>query len=276
MALRRYKPRSAARRFYSVLDFKTDLTGVEPQKSLLVPLKRKGGRNNVGRITSRFRGGQHKRHYRLIDFKRDKDNIPARVDSIEYDPNRTTYIALLTYDDGEKRYILAPHLVKKGEKIISGDNVDIKVGNCLPLKNMPAGTFVHNIEMRPMKGGQLARSAGSYAQLLGYENGYAILRVPSGEVRHVLETCRATIGIASCVEHENILIGKAGRSRYKGRRPHNRGVSMNPVDHPHGGGEGKTSGGRHPVSPWGQGAKGLKTRNSKRTDRFIVRRRKQK
>ena len=276
MALRRYKPRSAARRFYSVLDFKTDLTGNDPEKSLLVKLNRKGGRNNRGRITSRFRGGQHKRHYRLIDFKRDKDNIQARVDSIEYDPNRTAYIALLAYEDGEKRYILAPHLMKKGEKIISGDSVDIKVGNCLPLKNMPVGTFVHNIEMRPQKGGQMARSAGSYAQLLGYENSYAILRVPSGEVRRVLETCRATVGVVSAVEHENILIGKAGRSRYMGRRPHNRGVSMNPVDHPHGGGEGKTSGGRHPVSPWGQGAKGLKTRNCKRTDSFIVRRRKQK
>ena len=273
MALRRYKPRSPARRFYSVADF-SELTTDKPHKPLLQCLTSTGGRNNRGRITSRFRGGGVKRKYRIIDFKRDKDGVSARVATIEYDPNRSAYLALLNYEDGEKRYILAPHLLKQGEVLSSGEKVEIKVGNCLPLKNMPEGTFIHNIELRPGKGGQIARSAGGYAQLLGRENEYAILKLPSGEVRKVLETCRATIGIVSNTEHENILIGKAGRVRYFGRRPHNRGVSMNPCDHPHGGGEGKSKGGNHPVSPWGQGAKGFKTRNNKRTDKFIVRRRK--
>ncbi|HLD73451.1 MAG TPA: 50S ribosomal protein L2 [Bdellovibrionota bacterium] len=273
MALRRYKPRSPARRFYSVADF-AELTTDKPHKPLLEPLTSTGGRNNKGRITSRFRGGGVKKKYRILDFKRDKDSVTARVAHIEYDPNRSAYIALLYYADGEKRYILAPHLLKQGEVLSSGEKVEIKVGNCLPLKNMPEGTFIHNVELRPGKGGQIVRSAGGYAQLLGRENEYAILKLPSGEVRKVLETCRATIGIVSNTEHENILIGKAGRVRYFGRRPHNRGVAMNPCDHPHGGGEGKSKGGNHPQSPWGQYAKGFKTRNNKRTDRFIVRRRK--
>ncbi len=273
MGLRNYKPRSAARRHYSVHDF-AELTTQKPQKSLLEPLPSTGGRNNRGRITSRFRGGGVKRMYRVIDFKRGKDNIPAKVVSIEYDPNRTAFLALLNYADGEKRYILAPHLIKKDEEVLSGEAVDIKVGNSLPLKNTPMGTFVHNIEMRPGKGGQLVRSAGGYAQLLACEGGYVSLKLPSGEVRKVLENCRATIGIVSKVDHENIRWGKAGRIRYLGRRPHNRGTSMNPCDHPHGGGEGKTSGGGHPVSPWGQPTKGYKTRNNRRTDKFIVRRRK--
>ncbi|MBI2608260.1 MAG: 50S ribosomal protein L2 [Deltaproteobacteria bacterium] len=275
MGLRKYKPTSDARRFYSVPDF-AELTGDKPQKSLLRILKSTGARNNRGRITVRFRGGGVKRKYRFIDFKRNKDNVPATVASIEYDPNRSAYIALLHYSDGEKRYILAPHLIKKGEKVLSGDKVDMKVGNTMALKNIPEGTFVHNIEMRPGKGGQIVRTAGGYAQYLGREGGYAILKLPSGEVRKVLETCRATVGVVSKVDHENIQWGKAGRMRYLGRRPHVRGTAMNPVDHPHGGGEGKTSGGRHPVTPWGQPTKGYKTRNNKRTNKFIVRRKRGK
>ena len=247
----------------------------EPEKSLLEPLPKTGGRNTYGRVTVRFRGGGHKRLYRIIDFKRNKDNIPAKVAAIEYDPNRSANIALLHYADGEKRYILAPLGLKVGDEIMSGEEVEVKVGNCMPLKNIPLGTIVHNIELRPGKGGQMARAAGAFAQVMAKEGGYVHLRLPSGEIRMVHENCRATIGQVGNIDHENVTIGKAGRSRWLGRRPHVRGVAMNPVDHPMGGGEGRTHGGRHPCSPWGQLAKGLKTRGKKPSDKFIVRRRKE-
>jgi large subunit ribosomal protein L2 len=260
----------------SVASF-AEITRSEPERSLTGPLKRSGGRNNLGRITVRFRGGGHKRLYRIIDFKRTKDGIPAKVASIEYDPNRTARIALLTYQDGEKRYILAPVGLKVGDKVTSGENSEIRVGNCLPLRSIPVGTTIHNIELRPGKGAQMVRSAGMSAQLLGKEGQYATLRLPSGEIRRVHRDCRATVGQVSNVEHENISIGKAGRSRWFGRRPHVRGVAMNPVDHPLGGGEGKTSGGRHPCSPWGQLAKGLKTRKPKKaSSKLILKRRNQR
>jgi large subunit ribosomal protein L2 len=229
-----------------------------------------GGRNNKGQITIRFRGGGHKRLYRVVDFRRDKTGVPARVAAIEYDPNRSARIALLHYVDGEKRYILAPVGLEVGQTVVSGPQADIRPGNALPLENIPAGTTIHNIELRPGKGGQMVRSAGAAAQLVSKEGGMALVKLPSGEVRRVPSNCYATIGQVGNLDHENVSLGKAGRKRWLGRRPHNRGVSMNPIDHPHGGGEGRTSGGRHPVTPWGQPTRGYKTRNNKRTDRFIV------
>ena len=254
-----------------------EITKSTPEESLLRPLHKKGGRNNNGRITSRWIGGGHKRQYRLIDFKRDKDGVQAKVASIEYDPNRSARIALLHYQDGEKRYILAPLGVKVGTAIRSGEGSEIQPGNCMPLRFIPVGTMVHAIEMKPLKGAQMARSAGSAVQLLAKEGDFATLRLPSGEVRIVSRDCRATIGQVGNLEHENVSIGKAGRSRWMGKRPEVRGVVMNPVDHPHGGGEGRTSGGRHPVSPWGQPTKGYKTRKKKNpTSKYILKRRGQK
>ena len=274
MGIKTYKPTSPGIRFVTTLTF-DEITKTEPEKSLVVPLKKTGARNFMGRITVRHRGGGHKRLYRIIDFKRDKDGIPAKVAAIEYDPNRSANIALLHYLDGEKRYILAPNDLKVGDMVVSGPGVEIRVGNALPLKDIPLGTYVHNIELKPGAGGQLARSAGTYAQVMAKEGRYVHLRLPSGEVRMVFEECKATIGQVGNLDHENITIGKAGRSRWLGRRPKVRGVAMNPVDHPHGGGEGKTSGGRHPVTPWGVPTKGYKTRRRKKpSDKFIVKRRK--
>jgi large subunit ribosomal protein L2 len=275
MGIRAYKPTSAGRRFYTVSDFKEITTDV-PQKRLLEPKSSTGGRNHYGRITSRFRGGGHKQQYRIIDFRRNKIGVPARVAEIEYDPNRTARIALLHYADGVKTYILAPDGLKQGDTVLSSRNADIRPGNSLPLGDIPAGTMIHNIEMKRGKGGQLVRSAGSAAQLMAKDGDYAQIKLPSGEVRKIHVLCRATVGQVSNLEHQNISLGKAGRSRWLGRRPHQRGVTMNPVDHPMGGGEGRTSGGRHPCSPWGQLAKGLKTRNNKRTDTFIIKHRKAK
>jgi large subunit ribosomal protein L2 len=272
MAIKSYRPTTSTRRFQTVVA-REEITKQRPEKSLVAGKKRTGGRNSTGAITSWFRGGGHKQSYRLIDFKRDKPGVPARVAAIEYDPNRSARIALLHYRDGEKRYILHPAGLEVGRTVMAGPGADILVGNALPLKNIPAGTVVHNIELRPGKGGQMARSAGTSAQLVSKEGGYALLKLPSGEVRKVLEGCMATIGQVGNLDHENISLGKAGRARWLGRRPHNRGVSMNPVDHPHGGGEGKTSGGRHPVTPWGQPTRGFKTRNNKRTAKWIVSRR---
>lgn len=273
MGIKSYKPTSPGRRFQTVLDF-AEITRKEPEKSLLLPLKKTGGRNCYGRITSRYIGGGHKRLYRIIDFKRDKHGIPARVASIEYDPNRSAFIALLHYMDGEKRYILAPHNLQVGEILMSGENADIKPGNALPLKHIPLGTLIHNIELKKGKGGQIIRSAGTYGQLMAKEGNYAHIKMPSGEVRMVHLECYATIGQVSNLDHENVSIGKAGRSRWLGKNPRVRGVAMNPVDHPLGGGEGKTSGGRHPVTPWGVPTKGYKTRRNKATDKFILKRRK--
>lgn len=275
MALKKFKPTSAGRRFQSSLDF-SELAQVRPEKSLTVGMRSTGGRNNQGRVTSRYMGGGHKRLFRLVDFRRDKMNIPAKVASIEYDPNRSARIALLHYVDGEKRYILAPDGLKVGSEVVSGPAADILPGNALPLRGIPLGTTIHNIELKRGRGGQLVRSAGAAAQLMAKEGGYAQVRLPSGEVREIHVECYATIGQVGNLEHENVSIGKAGRSRWLGRRPHVRGVAMNPVDHPMGGGEGKTSGGRHPTSPWGWKTKGMKTRNNKRTDDFIVRGRKAK
>jgi len=272
MALKQYNPTSPGRRFMTTLDF-SDLTKKRPERALTEPLKKTGGRSSRGRVTIWFRGGGHKKSYREIDFKRDKHNIVAVVAAIEYDPNRSARIALLHYVDGEKRYILAPVGLDVGRKVTSGPEADILVGNSLPLKNIPAGTVVHNIELKPGKGGQMARSAGAQAQLVSKEGEFALLKLPSGETRKVLVDCMATVGQVGNTDHENISSGKAGRTRWLGRRPVNRGVVMNPVDHPHGGGEGKTSGGRHPVTPWGQPTRGYKTRNNKRTDKFIVSRR---
>ncbi len=272
MGIRTYKPTSPGRRFQTVQTF-DDITTSEPHKPLTENLHRSGGRNNHGELTSWFRGGGHKRLYRIIDFKRDKKDIPGKVSTIEYDPNRSARIALVTYADGEKRYILQPLGLKVGDSVVAGDNVDILPGNALPLKNIPLGTMLHNVELKPGKGGQIARSAGSSVQLVAKEGDYASVKMPSGEIRHVAMVCYATVGQVGNLDHENVSIGKAGRSRWLGRRPHNRGVVMNPVDHPHGGGEGKTSGGRHPVSPWGLPTKGYKTRNRKSTDKFIVQRR---
>lgn len=273
MAIKRYKPTSPGRRnqTYSTQE---EVTRKRPEKGLLRSLKKSGGRNTHGRITSRHKGGGHKRLYRIIDFKRDKDGIPARVESIEYDPNRSANIALLHYADGEKRYILAPTGLSVEDKIISGTSVEIKTGNTAPLRSIPLGTAVHNIELNVGHGGQLARGAGSYAQLMAKEGKYAQIKLPSGEVRMVSLDCKATIGQVGNLEHENVRLGKAGRNRWKGRRPHVRGVAMNPVDHPHGGGEGKSSGGRHPVTPWGVPTKGYKTRVKKASDKLIVKRRK--
>jgi large subunit ribosomal protein L2 len=274
MAIRKYKPTTPGRRGSSVADF-AEITRSTPEKSLLRPLPKTGGRNNQGRITTRHIGGGHKRQYRVIDFRRDdKDGINARVAHIEYDPNRTARIALVTYADGEKRYILHPIGLKVGDPVMSSENADILPGNCLPLKNIPLGTMIHNVELKPGKGGQIARSAGSAVQLVAKEGSYASVKMPSGEIRLINIACFATIGQVGNIDHENVSIGKAGRSRWLGKRPHVRGVAMNPVDHPLGGGEGKTSGGRHPVSPWGQPTKGYKTRRNKSTDRFIVTRRK--
>ena len=255
---------------------RADITKQTPEKSLVKGKQRSGGRSSTGRVSSRFIGGGHKQTYREIDFKRNKHGIAAVVASIEYDPNRSARIALLHYVDGEKRYILAPAGLEVGRKVMSGGTADILVGNALPLKNIPAGTVVHNIELKPGKGGQMARSAGTQAQLVSKEGDYALLKLPSGEIRKVAVGCAATIGQVGNVEHENVSLGKAGRKRWMGKRPHNRGVSMNPVDHPHGGGEGKTSGGRHPVTPWGQPTRGFKTRNNKRTNKWIVTRKTKK
>jgi large subunit ribosomal protein L2 len=273
MGIKKLNPTSPARRYQTYLT-NEELSDARPVKGLTVSKRRTSGRNNLGQITVRHRGGGHKRLYRIIDFKRDKTGIPAKVASIEYDPNRSAHIALLNYVDGEKRYILAPTGMKVGQTVLSGPEADIIAGNALPLRNIPLGTEVHNIELRPGKGGQMARSAGSRAQLVAKEGDWAQLRLPSGEIRRVKIECMATIGQVGNIEHENVSIGKAGRSRWMGKRPTVRGVAMNPVDHPHGGGEGKTSGGRNPVTPWGQPTRGYKTRNNKRTDKFIVRRRK--
>ncbi len=274
MALKKYKPITPGLRFRVDVSF-DDITKTEPEKSLLKPKKRTGGRNNMGRITAWQRGGGHKKHYRIIDFKRKKHDIPATVKAIEYDPNRTARIALLFYADGEKRYILAPNGLKVGDQVMSGENAEIKVGNSLPLAKIPPGMAVHNIELFPGKGAQVARSAGSSAQLMAKEGDFALLKMPSGEIRKFRLECYATIGQVGNVEHSNVSLGKAGRSRWLGRRPHVRGVAMNPIDHPMGGGEGKSSGGRHPCSPWGQLAKGLKTRKkNKMSDALIVKRRK--
>jgi large subunit ribosomal protein L2 len=271
MPIRKYKPTSAGRRFMTVSTFE-EVTKAEPEKTLVEPLTRKGGRNNQGRITTRHQGGGHKRQYRLIDFKRLKDGVPAKVAAIEYDPNRSARIALLHYADGEKRYILAPARLRVGDTVESGPAADIKPGNSLPLANIPTGTLVHNLELKPGRGGQLARSAGASVQLVAKEGTYATMRLPSGEMRRVLLTCRATIGQVGNVDHENVSGGKAGRSRWRGKRPTVRGSAMNPVDHPHGGGEGKSKGGRHPVTPWGVPTLGKRTRRKhKESDKLIVR-----
>lgn len=275
MPVKSFKPVTPTRRFQTYLT-RDEVTRDRPEKSLTTGKKRSGGRDAKGLISSRFRGGGHKKSYREIDFRRDKHGVPAVVASIEYDPNRTAHIALLNYADGEKRYILSPTGLEVGRTVTSGPDADILVGNALPLKNIPSGTVVHNIELKPGKGGQMARSAGAQAQLVSKEGPIALLKLPSGEVRKVPVDCMATVGQVGNLEHENVSLGKAGRSRWKGRRPHNRGVTMNPVDHPHGGGEGKTSGGRHPVTPWGQPTRGFKTRNNKRTDRWIVTRKAKK
>jgi len=272
-AVKKVKPTSPGRRFQAYSTYE-EVTSREPEKSLLKPLRKTGGRNVNGRITARHRGGGHKRHYRVIDFKRDKINIPAKVATIEYDPNRSARIALLHYVDGEKRYILAPLNLKVGDTVLSSDTADIQPGNTLPLANIPLGTHIHNIELRLGKGGQIVRSAGTYAQLMAKENRYALIKLPSGEVRMVLLNCRATVGQLGNVVHENIALGKAGRKRWLGKRPKVRGVAMNPVDHPMGGGEGRSSGGRHPCSPWGVPTKGFKTRDKrKKSSRLIVKRR---
>jgi large subunit ribosomal protein L2 len=272
MAIRKYKPTSPGRRFQTCSDF-DEITRTVPEKSLLIPLKRTGGRNCYGRITMRHVGGGHKRRYRAIDFRRDKVEIPAKVAELEYDPNRSSRIALLHYLDGEKRYIIAPSKMDVGDTVVSSEKADIKPGNTMPIKNIPLGSLIHNVEMKIGRGGQLIRSAGTYGQLMAKEEGYAQVRLPSGEVRKILLECKATIGQVGNIDHENISIGKAGRSRWLGRRPKVRGVAMNPVDHPMGGGEGKSSGGRHPCTPWGVPTKGHKTRKNKNTDKYIVKRR---
>lgn len=275
MAVKKFKPTSPALRHKTVMDYSV-LSKRPPEKSLIEPLKKTGGRNNMGRITSRRRGGGHKRRYRRIDFKRDKFGVPARVVSLEYDPNRSAFISLLQYVDGEKRYIIAPHGIREGARLMSGPDASINPGNALPLEKIPPGLFVHNVELVRGKGAQIARSAGAYAQILAKERDHILLRLPSGEVRMVRKECYATIGQASNVDHENVDVGKAGKSRWLGRRPKVRGVAMNPVDHPLGGGEGHSSGGRHPVTPWGKPTKGYRTRGKKLSDKYIVRRRKKK
>lgn len=276
MAVRKLKPTSAGRRFQTVFTFE-EVTRCTSEKSLTVGLPKKSGRNNNGRVTSRRRGGGHKQLYRIIDFKRDKTGIPAKVAHIEYDPNRTARIALLHYVDGEKRYILAPLGLKQGDTVLAGEGADIKPGNALPIAKIPVGATLHNVELHPGRGGQFCRAAGTYAQLVAREGKYALLRMPSGEVRRVLSACFATIGQVGNLDHENVSLGKAGRNRWLGRRPMVRGVAMNPVDHPLGGGEGRSSGGRHPVSPWGMPAKGYKTRDRKKaSSKLIVKRRGQK
>lgn len=272
MAIKSYKPTSAGRRHQTCSTFE-EITSTTPEKSLLVKLKKTGGRNSFGRVTARHQGGGHKQKYRIIDFRRDKRGIPAKVATIEYDPYRSARIALLHYIDGEKRYILAPLDLKVGDTVLSGPEADIKPGNSLPLRSIPLGTIIHNIELKIGKGAQLARSAGTFAQLMSKEGKYSQVKLPSGEVRLILQDCYATIGQVGNIDHENVSLGKAGRSRWLGKRPKVRGVAMNPVDHPHGGGEGRTSGGRHPVTPWGIPTKGYKTRTNKTSDRFIVKKR---
>jgi large subunit ribosomal protein L2 len=272
MALKKFNPTSPGRRFMTHLTF-DEITKAEPEKGLTEPIKRTGGRDSRGRLTVRFIGGGHKRRYRTVDFKRDKPGVPAKVAAIEYDPNRSARLALLHYADGEKRYILWPEGLAVGATVVSGEQADILPGNALPLRAIPVGTMVHNIELRHGKGGQMVRTAGGQAQLVAKEGDYAQIKMPSGEIRKVAVECLATIGQLGNIEHKNVSLGKAGRKRWLGRKPHNRGVSMNPVDHPHGGGEGKTSGGRHPVTPWGKPTKGAKTRSNKRTASFIVKRR---
>ncbi|HLB79242.1 MAG: 50S ribosomal protein L2 [Dongiaceae bacterium] len=275
MALKSYKPTTPGQRQLVIVD-RSELHKGPPVKALTEGLRKTGGRNNRGRMTARRMGGGHKRRYRLVDFKRRKFGVAATVERLEYDPNRTAFIALLRYDDGELAYILAPQRLKAGDTVVSGERVDIKPGNALPLKSIPVGTIVHNVEMKVGRGGQIARAAGTYVQLVGRDSGYALLRLGSGEVRMVRTECMATIGAVSNPDQQNIKLGKAGRNRWLGRRPSVRGVAMNPIDHPHGGGEGRTSGGRHPVTPWGKSTKGKKTRHNKKTDSLIVRRRQKK
>ncbi|GAB5508564.1 MAG: 50S ribosomal protein L2 [Rhizobiaceae bacterium] len=275
MALKKFNPITPGQRQLVIVD-RSGLYKGKPVKGLTVGLSSKGGRNNNGRVTTRFRGGGHKRTYRIIDFKRRKHDVAATVERIEYDPNRTAFIALLKYADGELSYILAPQRLSVGDTVMAAASADVKPGNAMPLSAMPVGTIVHNVELKPGKGGQIARSAGAYAQLVGRDQGMAILRLNSGEQRLVQGSCFATVGAVSNPDHGNINLGKAGRSRWLGRRPHNRGVTMNPVDHPHGGGEGRTSGGRHPVTPWGKPTKGKRTRSNKLTDKFIMRSRHQR
>jgi len=275
MALKKFNPVTPSQRQLVMVD-RSKLWKGDPEKGLTEGLRKTGGRNNTGRITSRFRGGGHKRRYRFIDWTRRKWDVEATVLRLEYDPNRTAHIALIKYDDGELAYIIAPQRLAEGDKVIAGEKTDVKPGNAMQLRNMPVGTIIHNVEMKPGKGGQMARSAGTYAQLVGRDQGYAQIKLASGELRVVRAECMATVGAVSNPDHLNENLGKAGRNVWKGRRPHNRGVSMNPVDHPLGGGEGRTSGGRQPVSPWGQKAKGLKTRTNKATDKYIIRRRKKK
>ncbi len=275
MGIKKFKPTTPSLRFRMIPTFEEITSGI-PEKSLLIPLKKTGGRNNKGRVTARHRGGGHKRFYRIIDFKRDKHGIPARVASIEYDPNRSANIALLHYVDGEKRYILAPNGLKVDDRVVSGENADVRVGNAMAIKNMPLGTSIHNVELFPGRGGKLARSAGTYIQLAAKEGKYAHLKMPSGEVRLVRQDCLATIGEIGNSDHKNISLGKAGASRWRGRRPKVRGVAMNPHDHPMGGGEGRSSGGRHPCTPWGKKTKGLKTRKKRKSNKYIVERRDKK
>jgi len=272
MPIKTYRPTTKTRRFQSTVT-REELTTSTPEKSLVEGLSKSGGRSATGRTAIRFRGGGHKRRYRIIDFKRDKQGVPAKVASVEYDPNRSANIALLHYKDGEKRYILQPVGLKVGMEIMAGPEADILIGNALPLESIPPGTLVHNVELKPGKGGQMGRAAGAEIRLVSKEGGLALLKLPSGEVRRVPANCMATVGRVGNVDNQNQSLGKAGKTRWKGRRPHNRGVTMNPVDHPHGGGEGRTSGGRHPVTPWGQPTRGYKTRNNPRTDKFIVTRR---
>ena len=275
MALKTYKPTTPSQRGLVLVD-RSHLWKGKPEKTLVEGKSEKGGRNNGGRITMRHKGGGHKRAYRLVDFKRTKFDMPATVERIEYDPNRTGYIALIKYDDGEKAYILAPQRLAPGDKVVAADKADVKPGNAMPMKNIPVGTIIHNVEMKPGKGGQIARSAGTYGQLVGKDAGYAQLRLSSGELRLVLGECRASIGAVSNPDNQNINLGKAARNRWLGKRPSVRGVAMNPIDHPHGGGEGRTSGGRHPVTPWGKPTKGKRTRSNKATDKFIMRSRHQR
>ena len=275
MALKKYNPITPGTRQLVIVD-RSGLYKGKPVKGLTEGLTKKGGRNNAGRVTARFIGGGHKRTYRIVDFKRRKFDVAGTVERLEYDPNRTAFIALIRYEDGELSYILAPQRLAAGDRIVAGESVDVKPGNAMPLGSMPVGTIIHNVELKPGKGGQVARSAGSYAQLVGRDQGMAILRLNSGEQRVVHGSCMATVGAVSNPDHGNINDGKAGRTRWRGKRPHNRGVAMNPVDHPHGGGEGRTSGGRHPVTPWGKPTKGKRTRSNKATDKFIMRSRHQR
>ena len=272
MALKQFKPTTPGRRGL-VLVKREGLWAGKPEKALTEGLRKKGGRNNTGHITARRRGGGHKRRYRLIDFKRNKFDVVGTVERLEYDPNRTAFIALINYEDGERQYIIAPQRLAIGDMVVSGEQVDIKPGNAMPMKNIPVGTIIHNVEMKPGKGAQMARSAGTYVQLIGKDQGYVQLRLSSGELRMVRGECMATVGAVSNPDQQNIKLGKAGRNRWLGKRPSVRGVAMNPIDHPHGGGEGRTSGGRHPVTPWGKPTQGKRTRSNKKTDRLIRRRR---